>query len=693
VPIESVKKINVSLSAELPLDVDQPTIVMQLTNDLGFGVTGLQEDAVFFVLAQLSPGQNGGSSEWQSYITVDDAGIANAHAATEHAVTGDFEEVGDGVYTYTFAQALTAYPGGPVFDEAKIHRVGVDLRTRRFLPPDNIPANNAPTDFLPTGGAINNDNHRLIVNDAACNACHDNLELHGNARFDVEHCVTCHNPNSINGETAAEPWGGSLDMKVMIHKIHYGVELANGYSIVGRGGNLNDYSNFVFSQDVRNCTTCHQESDQTVPQASNWREVQNRAACGTCHDDIDWAAGDHPGGIAFTDDSLCAQCHNETSGTPTLHVPVVHQIPEAEAAKAFEYNIVSVTGTGIGEVPVIEFSVTDPSNADAPYDIQNDSEFTTCAGGVSRLAIGIAWDTIDYTNVDSGESPGQPVSMNPLTACGGASTAAGGGVFSVTSPAAVPATASGTLAVTIDGHPAVDIDGTPTRIGVTNAIAYAPITDTSAVPRRNAVAIEKCNDCHNQLSIHGNNRTDNIEVCVTCHNPNATDINRRVGTCADELGTDDVSIDMKYMIHALHAGGAEGVPPYNVCGFGFPSTPHTYDFVYPGRLNNCEGCHEPGGYYPVDPSTVLGTTVRSGVDPATPTDDIVQSPNTAVCSTCHTSGLAASHMEQNGGDYNATKSADSTLTSSGVETCALCHGEGRSADVGLVHGVGTFEFN
>ena len=144
------------------------------------------------------------------------------------------------------------------------------------------------------------------------------------------------------------------------------------------------------------------------------------------------------------------------------------------------------------------------------------------------------------------------------------------GVFSVTSPIAVPATASGTLAVTIDGHPAVDIDGTPTRIGVTNAVAYAPITDTSAVPRRNAVAIEKCNDCHNQLSIHGNNRTDNIEVCVTCHNPNATDINRRVGTCADELGTDDVSIDMKYMIHALHAGGPPEGVPYDVCGFGFP---------------------------------------------------------------------------------------------------------------------------
>ncbi len=344
VPVESVEKINVSFdSVTVPAGGGAPTVVMRLTDDLGFGLIGLPASAVSFTLAQLSAGQNGSSSEWQSYITRSSAGIANAQATTESGSAGSYTDNGDGTYTYIFAQALTDYPAGPVFSDTKTHRLGVEIRTNRYLP-ENIPANNAPYDFVPTGGAPMET--RLIVNNDTCNACHDNLEFHGEARFDIEYCVTCHNPYSIDGDTVAEPWGGTVDMKEMIHKIHYGVNLANGYAIVGYGGNRIDYSEIEFTQDVRNCTTCHQESDTTVPQASNWRTVQTRSACGSCHDAIDWAGGNHPGGLAFTDDSQCGGCHNETSGATGLHVPVVHQIPEQIAAEAFAYEVVSVTQRG-----------------------------------------------------------------------------------------------------------------------------------------------------------------------------------------------------------------------------------------------------------------------------------------------------------------------------------------------------------
>ncbi|MBT8091525.1 MAG: OmcA/MtrC family decaheme c-type cytochrome [Gammaproteobacteria bacterium] len=697
VPVESVEKINVSFdSVTVPAGGGAPTVVMRLTDDLGFGLVGLPEASVGFTLAQLSPGQDGGSGKWQSYPTKDDGIPPNTQATTESASAGDFKDNEDGTYTYKFRQALTAYAGGPAYDETKIHRLGVEIRTDRndFLP-ENIPANNAPLDFLPNplgGEVIVNDSrlfddNRLIVNNAACNACHDNLEVHGEARFDVEYCVTCHNPYSIDPDTVGEPWGGSIDMKVMIHKIHYGVNLANGYRVVGYGDREHDYSDVVFPQDVRNCTTCHQESDTTVPQASNWRLVQNRASCGSCHDNIDFADAAHFG---QEDDRFCGQCHDDSAPATDIRLRVseAHALLDREAGERFSFNIIDISNTAVGEFPIVQYSVTDPTNGDAPYDLLNDPIWTNC--GPSRLAVGIAWDTADYHNNDSGSSPGLPVSMDAINCFGGSPTALGGGVYSVTSPVAVPASAGGSLAVTIDGHPGVEIEGTVESIAVTNAVAYAAITDESAQPRRNAVAIEKCDDCHSQLAMHGNNRTDNIEVCVTCHAPNATDVNQRGGQCESDLGSDDTSIDMKYMIHAIHASGAVGIP-YEVCGYDYST--HVYNFTYPGKLNNCEGCHVPGGYYPVDPAKVLGTTVDVGPLVASPTDDKVVSPNSSVCSSCHTSELAANHMIQNGGDFDARKAADSTLISTGAETCQLCHGEGRQADVKTVHGIGTFEFN
>jgi OmcA/MtrC family decaheme c-type cytochrome len=143
------------------------------------------------------------------------------------------------------------------------------------------------------------------------------------------------------------------------------------------------------------------------------------------------------------------------------------------------------------------------------------------------------------------------------------------------------------------------------------------------------------------------------------------------------------------MIHAMHASGTIGVP-FEVCGFGNRS--HTFDYVYPGRLNNCEGCHLADTYYPVDGAKVLGTTIDAN-DPAIVTDDRVFSPNASVCSACHVESVDIVHIEQNGGDFNATKAADGSLVSSKVEQCAICHGPGRAADVKVVHKVDTFEFN
>ena len=695
IPVTSAEKINVEVTGvNVPAGGGAPVVDVSLTNDLGQGLTGLPAGNIRFIMAQLSPGNNGESSQWQSYMTRDDGGVTDAQATTETATSGTYVDNGDGTYQYTFASALTDYPAGPTYDEMATHRLGIEIRTNSggFLP-DNIPANNAPFDFVPAGGAPTFT--RLIADNDTCNACHDNLELHGEARFDVEYCVQCHNPSSIDGNT-----GNSVDMKVMVHKIHYGENLANGYQVIGFRDILHDYSDVVFTQDVRNCTTCHEESDANTPEASNWRLVANRESCGTCHDDIDWASATdgHPGGFVFTDDTQCLDCHgpDATVNNGEVRTAVAHEIPGQLASDSFAFNIVGITDAAVGQQPQVTFSVTDPTNGDAAYDLATAPEFGACADGTSRLAIDIGWTTDDFTNTGSGSDPAQPVSINPLIGpgCTGSAVDNMDGTYTVTSPVAVPAGLTGSLAAGLEGHPWVDLDGNGMpgfneRIGVTNAIGYASIDGSPVLERRNAVAIDKCNDCHNRLSVHGSNRTDKPEVCVMCHNPNATDNRQRgAGDCLAELGADDVSVDMKYMVHAIHAGAITG---YSVCGFR--NSVHRYDqVVYPGRLNNCEGCHLADAYYPVEPDEILGTTISVGAL-SDPTDDTVISPNTAACYGCHVDTLAVEHMKQNGGDFEATKAADSSLISSGVETCALCHGPGASSDVKEAHGVGTFRVN
>jgi len=349
--------------------------------------------------------------------------------------------------------------------------------------------------------------------------------------------------------------------------------------------------------------------------------------------------------------------------------------------------------------------VTDPTNNDAPYDIK-------AAGGPfqignASLRVDVAFSTRpDFTNTGSGSAtattgaPAQPISID--VKANGVPDPEFPGAFKATATVAIPAAATGSGSAILEGRPNVRID--TNRDGVLETVAVPvvasgkafAITDATPVAYRQVVDIAKCNDCHKQLSLHGENRSGNAELCATCHNPNATDINRRVAgsNCEIVTGTlDDQSIDFKFMVHAIHAGA---IANYTVCGFGNTG----YDFsqvTYPGKLNNCEGCHLPDTYYPPDAATALATTIdaapAANPDRSTPLGDTAVSPATTVCSTCHTSVAARNHMLTSGGSVNAIKDADSRISGAPVEDCGTCHGPGRSADVKTVHGIGQFNFN
>ena len=714
-PVSSAKVIKASIVGVTVPDDGKPVLEVRLANELGSPLSGLPAGNIRFVLARLEPGNNGKSSTWHAITRTTEAfpcapvppatacaptpadrvtGTGPRNQATaEKGTAGTWTESSgkNGVYTYKFAQSLNGISDIPS-DPNLVHRVGLEIRTSPNVTPTNIPANNAVFTWLPaTGNAVAQSGREIVDNDT-CNACHDNLAVHGDARFDLQYCAMCHESYSFDAQS-----GNTIDLKVMIHKIHSGetlpsVEAGGFYGIFGFGNRFTDFGEVVYPQDKRNCQTCHQESDTDTPQASNYRITVNTEACGACHDNVNWTTGANHGGVAATDEQ-CETCHgpNSTIEGGNLRPQVAHLIPGQEAARKFAFTIVSATNVGPGLNPSVTFKVTDPTNGNAAYNIHTDAPFTQCADGSSRLSINVAWSTTDYTNFGSGKNPGQPIQLNPLlNACGGSSVNNGDGTFTVTSTVAIPASATGSAGIGMEGHPAVDADGNGTvdRIAVTNVQIYKPITDSTAVARRAVVNTARCDECHKQLSLHGNNRTDNPQVCAMCHNPNATDVNRRVAgsACVAALGADDESIDLKYMVHAIHAGNT------GICGYGNSANPF-FDVRYPGKLNNCQGCHNAGTYYPVDPTKVLATTFDAGADLAIATDDRAVTPNSAVCSSCHSGSLAKTHMEQNGGSFNATKNVDGTSNEAALETCQTCHGADRAADVKVVHKVGEFQYN
>ncbi len=711
VPIDSAANINITVtSVTVPAGGGAPVVRFRLSNDLTQGLVGLPAADVRFVLAQLSPGTGGGSSQWQSYVSRTSGAARQAN--TETAAPARLVDNNDGTYQYTFASALTAYTGAPAFDATKTHRLGIEIRNQAPI------TGNGVFDFVPAGGAPTFT--RLIVDNDTCNACHDVLNFHGGPRTDVEYCVTCHNPASIDGDT-----GNTLDMKRLIHNIH---SARPGYQIIGFGNVAYEWSHVEFPQDIRNCATCHQESDASTPQASNFRLVSNRAACGTCHYDDGLANtvhnyaienGMHPGGFTFSDDTQCVDCHGPT-GTVTgsdgrlVQVPIAHEIRAATAAQAFEYQVVSVTNSAPGQMPAVTIRVrnpTDPNYATNPngtaYNIGDPAgPFQTAS---AALRLDIAWNNVDLGNLDPNDNLARPAAtgtpFGPIVIDfknGTGRTNDGTNTFTKSATVAIPTGITGSGMAIIEGRPQVSIDGVLTSLKITSVGIPFAITDAAPVDRRMVVDINKCNDCHNTLSLHGSNRTGNTELCSTCHNPNATDINRRVAgsACVLGAGPDDQTMDFKRMIHMIHASGEDGSgrvgEPFQICGF---SGAFTFEVGYPGRLKNCEGCHlketstRAATYYPIDPARVLATTMDAGTDRSTLADDVAISPNAAVCSACHTGSLAAEHMRQNGGDFAAGKNDTGALISSGVETCALCHGPGRIGDVKIMHGVGTFNFN
>jgi OmcA/MtrC family decaheme c-type cytochrome len=683
-----------------------PVVEFTLTTEGGGNVLGLAPGALGFTLAKLAPPRDGAAQQWVSYINrIQTAGGTTPQvlpralqATTEAGSAGSLDELGQGAYRYTFATnpANVTTPAPVAWEPHATHRVGLELRLQ--APANQMFPDNPVFDFIPaTSTAV--PLARTIAETENCNACHERIEAHGGPRVTVEYCVTCHNPSTVDPDS-----GESVDMAYMAHAIHIGPDRAEPYVVYGFGGAPHDYSEITYPQSVLFCETCHQASE-TAPEGDNWAFTATASACGGCHVDglltnvVDAATGrlqfayqhDFGGPVA---EGTCVNCHSQ--GGPAGGNLENHMRGMREATtigrEQFAYEVIEIANAVAGEQPVITFAVNNPSTG-TRYNITADAPFNQ---GAASLTLNIAWNTSDYSNEGSASAgmdtgaPAQPIAI-ALPFLRANATRNADGSYTVTAPAPLPATVTGGVAVALEGRPSVAVPSTGalTNIPVQSAIGFF------GPPRREIVSIDSCRNCHEVLAIHGNNRVDNVQVCATCHNPDATDIRRRVGfSWADPSPVDgkgEESIDMRYMIHAIHA-------QQNVV-YGFGNTPHDYRHItYPQRASNCNACHLPDTFYPVPP-TARSVTVNTGADRSDWRDDIAMTPNAAACWSCHQAApdfiatATRAHIEQQGG-YIPTSPTDASVTketleshavSSFLETCGICHGPGAAADVAVMH--------
>jgi OmcA/MtrC family decaheme c-type cytochrome len=327
----------------------------------------------------------------------------------------------------------------------------------------------------------------------------------------------------------------------------------------------------------------------------------------------------------------------------------------ATAQNEVEFNISDATYDADKGSVAVTFFASDPSNSDAKYDL---TDSAGPFGSGASMNLGFAWDSgTDYSNTGSGSTPATPLIVNVLTSLGTSAVVDNGdNTYTLTASLPDEAQAAGSGAAFIYGHPLGDGDGdgvadAKETMDIKSPHEFFAITDSSVQDRRDVVDIAKCDSCHGFIAGHGGLRSDNPQVCATCHNPNATDISRRPDSASDALdGKGEESIDFKRMIHGLHASGMRE-KPLTYYGFTGPATFDEEEVTFPGELNKCDACHESEAYWLPLADGVLASTIDTGADVADPADDLNITQSAAVCSSCHDSEKAATHMEQNGASF------------------------------------------
>ncbi len=241
-------------------------------------------------------------------------------------------DAGDGRFSYTLEDAIPEEATGT-------YAVGMEGYVMEPIvgveDPVRVAAFNPVTYVALDGGEP--DPRRQVVDRELCNACHNDLALHGGFRKNTEYCVMCHNP--MGTDEAQRPAEAlppqTIHYKVLIHRLHTGEALQDSqpYIIYGFNNSEHDFSDVVFPGNRATCETCHVAGSYLLPLPGSVQptivtqgdEVISAtlpivSACTACHDTQ--AARGHAA-LETTADGLetCQVCHGSNR---EFDVAVVH---------------------------------------------------------------------------------------------------------------------------------------------------------------------------------------------------------------------------------------------------------------------------------------------------------------------------------------------------------------------------------
>lgn len=688
-----------------------PTVNFTVTTVAGAPIIGIgdlwEADNAFvrFTISKLVPGTNGDPNTWVAYTrdTTNDGATPPDYDSGSALV-----DHGDGSYTFTFKTDV-ALVSGVAYEPTLTHRVAGQIGA------GNVPleAQNLYLDFVPNGGSVTTTRNIAVV--ASCNECHEDLVFHGR-RYLVEYCVACHNPDLAEGEG---------DMAYMTHKIHAGQK----FNVLDEGI---DYSEVTYPQNLANCRKCHSAEDAATPDGDNWKNKPNMAACGSCHQ-ISFTSPPPEGLTLHTagaqaNNATCAVCHpaSEIEKYHLTEIASANNPSVPEGAVNFTYEISEATVNGATNVASIRFRIL----ADAAPAVFGAPGTTLLDGFTGSPSFLFAYalpqsdnaNPADWNNL--GRPAAQPRTISITNLWNGTDGALAGpdaeGYYTATVPDAFPVGAK-LRAVALQAY------FTQVSPELARHTPSPVVTVTGDEARREIADGNKCQACHEWFEGHGGNRVigndRGVAICATCHVPGLTTSGRAINPAdaagsgaATALGNTDTwtwpedTNNLKDMIHGIHASSARSTDYEFVRNRQNGLYFNWSEVTYPAEngTRNCLMCHYEGTYELPLNANALVTTVRTsgtedGLDGNSYTTygearnsvpnatDWINTPAASACYYCHDSETAVAHMRQNGGVISlaAVGAADFTQRQDvvTVESCSVCHGDGKISDVGVAHGI------